>query len=684
MILTEQHDDVRVLAIDSPPVNALGAANRLALKRAIEDAAHDPAVEAIVIRGAGRLFSGGADIKEFTSPPIDPSLPDLIDAIEASAKPVVAALHGTAFGGGLELPLGCHYRLAAPSAKLGLPEVKLGLLPGAGGTQRLPRVIGVAASLATIVGGEPIGADRAFEFGLVDRIVGEDRLTEDAVAFAREVAIPNGPRRTGDRDVSPEPEAIDSFVAANATKLRGLEAPAACIEAIRAATTLPFRAGLAHEVALFMRLAAGRQSKAMRHLFFAERAAARIDGLPPGLEPLPIRTVGVVGAGTMGGGIAMNFLSAGIDTVLIENDRAALDRGLATIAGNYGRSVASGRLTAAQGDDAMARLSPTLDLGEVASCDLVIEAVFEDIDVKIDLFRRLDAAAGPDAILASNTSFLDIDRIAAATSRPERVLGLHFFSPANVMRLLEIVRGARTSPETVATAMAVSRRIGKVAVVAGVCHGFIGNRMLEPRQRQANRLILQGATPSEVDRVLLDFGMKMGPFQMADLAGLDLGWNAATSKGLTIRDLLCERGRRGQKSGAGFYDYADGRREPSAEVERIIRDVAAGQGIRPRAIEADEIRERLLYPMVNEAAMILDEGIAQRASDIDVVWVQGYGWPAAPGGPLFWADDIGLARVVAGLEAHRSSLGPNFAVAGLLATKAAEASGFYAPAAAPQ
>ena len=683
MIHTEQHHDVRVLVIDSPPVNALGAANRRALQQALDAAARDPATAAIVIRGAGRLFSGGADIKEFNSPPVDPSLPDLIDAVEACGKPVVAALHGTAFGGGLELPLGCHYRLAAPSAKLGLPEVKLGLLPGAGGTQRLPRVIGVAASLVAIVGGDPIPADRAQALGLVDRIVREDHLTDDAVAFAREIAIPNGSRRTADRAVASDPDAIDSFVAANAARLRGLEAPAACIEAIRAATTLPFREGLAHEVALFMRLAVGRQSQAMRHLFFAERAAARIDGLPPGLEPLPVRTVGIVGAGTMGSGIATGVLQAGFDTVLVERDRAALDRGVALIARNTERSVAAGRLTAFTADEAMARLAPTLDFAAIADCDLVIEAVFEDLDAKIDVFRRLDATARPDAILASNTSFLDIDRIAAATSRPDRVLGLHFFSPANIMRLLEIVRGARTSPGTLATALALSRRLGKIAVVAGNCHGFIGNRMLEPRQREATRLLLEGATPSEVDGALLEFGMKMGPFEMADLAGLDLGWSAATSTGATIRDLLCERGRRGRKTGAGFYDYADGRRTPSPEVERTIRDVAGGQGIRPRTIEADEIRERLLYPMINEAALILQDGIAQRASDVDVVWVHGYGWPAITGGPLFWADGVGLDRIVAGLEAHRSRPGPEVAVAGLLAAKAADRTGFYTPTARP-
>ena len=672
MIATERHGTVFVIVIENPPVNAFGAAVRQGLEDALDEARRDDAVEAIVLRGAGRLFSGGADITEFTKPPVEPFLPEMLDRIEAGAKPVVAAVHGTCFGGGLELALGCHYRVAAPSARLGLPEVKIGLLPGAGGTQRLPRLVGVPAALAMIVSGDPVTAEQAQASGLVDRIVPEDRLTEDAVAFAREVAVPGGPRRTCDRTVDASADMFETFVAGQGGKLRGRDAPAACIDAVRAATELPFRDGLARERDLFVGLARGRQSMALRHVFFSERAAAKIDGLPAGVEPLPVGTVGVIGAGTMGGGIAMNFLSAGIPVTMVEREAAPLERGVATIRKNYERTAQRGRLTAAGVEAAMGKLSPSLRFEDLAECDLVIEAVFESMEIKKDVFRRLDALARDGAILASNTSYLDIDEIAAVTGRPGHVLGMHFFSPANVMRLLEIVRGARTAPDVLATAMAVSRRVGKVAVVAGVCHGFIGNRMLEPRQRQANALLMEGATPAEIDRALVEFGMPMGPFQMADLAGLDIGWDAATSSGATIRDVICEAGRRGQKNGRGFYDYDANRvATPSAEVEATIREFAARQGHQPRPIGGDEIRERLLYTMVNEAAKILEEGIAQRASDIDVVWVNGYGWPATTGGPLFWADGVGLQAIVDGLASYGDRLGEDATISDLLARKAA-------------
>ena len=672
MITTQQHDTVRLIVIENPPVNAFNAAIRQGIEDAIDAAARDADVEAIVIRGAGRLFSGGADITEFTKPPVEPSLPDMLDRIEAGSKPVVAALHGTCFGGGLELALACHYRVAAPSARLGLPEVKIGLLPGAGGTQRLPRLVGVPEALAMIVSGDPVTADKALAIGLVDRLVGEDRLAEDAVAFAREIAIARGPSRTSERSVDASPAILETFLAGQGAKLRGRDAPAACIEAV-GASALSFREGLARERALFVQLAGGRQSMALRHVFFAERAASKIEGLPAGIEPIAIRRVGIIGAGTMGGGIAMNFLSAGIEVTLVERERAPLDRGVATIRKNYERTAQRGRLTTGQVEAAMSQLSPSLDFEALAGCDLVIEAVFENMDIKKDVFRRLDGIVHHGAILASNTSYLDIDEIASVTQRPEQVLGLHFFSPANVMRLLEIVRGAGTSPVVLATAMSLARRIGKVAVVAGVCHGFIGNRMLEPRQRQANALIMEGATPSEIDQVMLEFGMPMGPFQMADLAGLDIGWDPATSSGATIRELLCEQGRRGQKTGRGFYDYdANRNRTPSADVEALIRDFAVRQGATRRIVGPDEIRERLLYTMVNEAAKILEEGMAQRASDIDVVWVNGYGWPPVTGGPLFWADGIGLDTIVAGLETHRDRLGPDAEISGLLTSKAAD------------
>ena len=673
MIRTERHGAVSVIVIDNPPVNAFGAAIRRGIEDALDAARADEAVAAIVLRGAGRLFSGGADITEFTKPPVEPFLPDMLDRIEATAKPVIAAMHGTCFGGGLEMALSCHYRVAAPSARLGLPEVKIGLLPGAGGTQRLPRIVGVTEALASIVSGDPVDAARALATGLVDRVVREDSLTEDAVDFAREVAIPEGPRRTRDRAVEAAPETFETFLAAQGGKLRGRDAPAACVEAIRASTAMPFADGLARERALFIELAGGRQSMALRHIFFAERAAAKIGGVSAETATIAVRKVGVVGAGTMGGGIAMNFLSAGLPVTLVERETAALDRGVATIRKNYERTAKRGRLTAEQVETAMSQLSPSLDLAALAECDLVIEAVYENMDLKKDVFRRLDGIVKQGAILASNTSYLDVDEIAAVTERPGHVLGMHFFSPANVMRLLEIVRGAGTEPAVLATAMSLSRKVGKVAVVAGVCHGFIGNRMLEARQRQANRLILEGAAPAEVDQALLDLGMPMGPFQMADLAGLDIGWDAAASSGADVREILCEAGRRGQKNGRGFYDYdADRNRTPSAEVVAAIRDFAKRQKIEQRTIGADEMRERLLYPMVNEAAKILEEGIAQRASDIDLVWVHGYGWPPVTGGPLFWADGIGLAAIVAGLQAHRARLGADAEVSSLLARKAAE------------
>ncbi len=670
MISTERRGDVLVVTIDNPPVNALATAVRRALGDAVAAAGNDAGIVATVIRGAGRLFSGGADITEFGRPGGEPGLPELCDAVEASAKPVVAALHGTCFGGGLELPLSCHGRVAAASARLGLPEVKLGLLPGAGGTQRLPRLVGVAGALDMIVSGDPIGAAAALEAGLVDRVVPEADLLDAAVVFAREAAAAGIPRRTGGLAAEGGAAAVDGFTAAKGGALKGRDAPAACIRAVRGAFELPLAEGLAQERSLFVALLGGAQSKALRHAFFAERAANKIENLPADAKPLAVGRVGIVGAGTMGGGIAMNFLTAGIPVTMVERERAPLDRGVALIRSNYERSAKRGRFTAEEVEAAMGRLTPVLELDALADCDLVIEAAFELMDVKKEIFGRLDRICRPGAILASNTSYLDIDEIAGATSRPGSVLGMHFFSPANVMRLLEVVRGAATEPAVLATAMAVAKRLGKVAVVSGVCHGFIGNRMLNPRQAQANALILEGAAPEDVDRVMLEFGMPMGPFQMADLAGLDLGWTAETSKGETVRDILCERGRCGQKTGKGFYDYdADRKRTPSDEVKAIVAAVAARQGVARREVGDDEIRERLLYSMVDEGARILDEGIAQRASDIDVVWIAGYGWPATTGGPMFWAESLGHGTVAAGLARHRDRLGaagepsPRFAAA---------------------
>jgi 3-hydroxyacyl-CoA dehydrogenase len=673
-VTASREGNVLVVVADNPPVNALGVAVRQGLADAIRSAEADPDIAAVVIRCAGRTFFAGADITEFGKPPLDPSLPEVVSAIEACTKPVVAAIHGTALGGGLEVALGCHYRIAVASAKLGLPEVKLGILPGAGGTQRLPRLIGPQAALDMIVSGDPIPAAKAAGLGLVDAIVDGD-LGEAALRFARDAAskpLPAPTGQRGDKIAGTPADLFTQYREANARKFKGYTAPDACLKAVEAATTLPLAEGLALERSLFRELVSGPQSRALRHVFFAERAASKIDGLPAGTEALPVTRVGIIGAGTMGGGIAMNFLSAGIPVRLTERDQAPLERGVATIRRNYEATAAKGRLTAEALETAMGLLVPTLDLEDLADCDLIIEAVFELMEIKLEVFAKLDRIAAPHAILATNTSYLDVDKIAAATSRPEQVLGLHFFSPANVMKLLEVVRGAKTAPAVLATAMALARKIGKVAVVSGVCHGFIGNRMLAVRQAQAAALLLEGARPQQIDKVLTDFGFPMGPFQMSDLAGLDIGWDPAKSSSATVREVLCERGRLGQKSGKGFYDYDDKRRpSPSPEVDAVIAEFAARSGQAPREIGDEEIRERLLYPMIDEGARILEEGIAQRASDIDVVWLNGYGWPAWTGGPMFWADEVGLGTVVAGLERHSDRLGDR-GVSQLLRDKAAK------------
>ncbi|GAA4050767.1 3-hydroxyacyl-CoA dehydrogenase NAD-binding domain-containing protein [Parerythrobacter jejuensis] len=655
-IRTERHDDVLVIISDNPPVNALGQAVRQGLKDGIAEAMSDDAIEAVVIRCDGRTFFAGADITEFGKPPVGPNLPETLDAMEAGDKPVVAAIHGTALGGGCEVALACHYRVAVPSAKMGLPEVKLGLIPGAAGTQRLPRVVGVEAALPMVVQGNPIPAAKAEAIGLVDRLVGEDSLEADAIAFAREQIgkpVKRSSEGTAHEDGVRNPAIFDEFRAKNARRIRGFDAPEAGIQAVKAATELPYAEGVKKERALFTDLMTGTQSAAMRHYFFAERAANKIDGINPKMPLIDIKKVGVIGAGTMGGGIAMNFLSAGIPVTILEMKQEALDRGTGVMRKNYERTAKRGRMKPEQVEQAMGLLTPTLDYADLADCDLVIEAVYESMDVKKDVFGKLDEVVKEGAILASNTSYLNVDEIAQATKRPGSVLGLHFFSPANVMKLLEIVRGAETADDVLITSMKLAKKIGKVAVVAGVCDGFIGNRMLSPRQKQANELIMEGAKYWEVDDVLLEFGFPMGPFQMADLAGIDIGWHRDPSKVETIREALCAAERFGQKNGKGFYDYDEARqRTPSDDVQAIISDFAQKEGTEQRQISKDEIRERLLYPMVNEGAMILDEGMAQRASDIDVVWINGYGWPIFTGGPMFWADTVGLDTIVAGLEAH--------------------------------
>ncbi|MBA2921127.1 3-hydroxyacyl-CoA dehydrogenase [Sphingomonas sp. MAH-20] len=663
-ITTEVRDGILIVTSNNPPVNALGAAVRQGLAAAIDQLEGDDELKAAVIRCEGRTFFAGADITEFGKPPVEPMLPAVVDKIEASRKPVVGAIHGTALGGGLEVALGCHYRVAVPSAKLGVPEVKLGLLPGAGGTQRLPRVAGIEAAAEMCATGTPLGAKKAAEVGLVDKIAGEESLLDDALGFAKGV-VGTEPRRSREMPVHGDPAFIQKFATDNAKKFRGFDAPAANLRCVQAAVELPFDQGIAFERQEFMKLMFGTQSAAQRHIFFAERQAAKIDGIPEDIQLRPNKKVGVIGAGTMGGGISMNFLQAGIPVTIVEAAQENLDRGTATIRKNYDASAAKGRFKPEQVEAFMGALTPTLDLEALADCDLIIEAIFENMDVKKEMFARLDKVAKPGAILASNTSYLDINEIAAVTGRPQDVLGMHFFSPANVMKLLEVVRGDKTAPDVLATVMALSKKIGKVAVIAGVCDGFIGNRMLKPRQVEAMKLLMEGATPAQIDKVHVDFGMPMGPFQMSDLAGVDIGWHRDPNRVENVRDALCAKGRWGQKTGKGFYDYDEKRRpSPSAEVQAILDEFAAKSGTAKREISDEEIVERTLYPMVNEGALILEEGIAQRASDIDVVWIYGYGWPVYRGGPMFWADTEGNDKIVAGLEKH------GFKVAKLLKEKA--------------
>jgi 3-hydroxyacyl-CoA dehydrogenase len=674
-ISTRKHGDVLIVLSNNPPVNALGAAVRKGLVEAIEQAEADDSVKAVVIACEGQTFFAGADVSEFGTPKAfeQPVLPQVVDRIEACTKPVVAAIHGTALGGGLEVALSCHYRVAVPSAKLGTPEVKLGLLPGAGGTQRLPRVAGVRKALEMCATGNPIGAKDAFDCGLVDRLI-EGELIPHAVAYAEEVRdvrpLPKSSERQ-DKLNECNPETFETFLKENGRKFRGFEAPLKNVEAVKIACEKPYAEGVLDERRMFMELMNGTQSKAQQYFFFAERKAAKIEGLAEDVRPREVRKVGVIGAGTMGGGISMNFLSAGIPVTIVEMNQEALDRGTGVMRKNYEATASKGRMTAEQVEKAMGYLQPTLDFAALADCDLIIEAVYENMDVKKEIFGRLDKIAKPGAILASNTSYLNINEIAASISRPGDVVGMHFFSPANVMKLLEVVRGDKTAPDVLLTAMGIGKKIKKVAVVAGVCHGFIGNRMLMPRQVEATKLLLEGATPEQVDRVHVEFGMPMGPFQMADLAGVDIGWHRDPNRIENIRDALCAIDRWGQKKGAGFYDYDEKRRpSPSPVVQQIIEDFAKKQGVERREISDQEIVERTLYTMVNEGAKILEEGIAQRASDIDVVWVYGYGWPVYRGGPMFWADTEGAGKIVEGLKRQEERMGSDFSFSKLLLDKA--------------
>ena len=649
-------DGVAVIRIDNPPVNALSAGVRTGLSEAVKRADADEAVQAILIICSGRTYIAGADIREFGKPPTGVPLIDVHEVMEAVSKPLVSAIHGTALGGGLETALCCHYRVAVSSAKFGLPEVKLGLLPGAGGTQRLPRIVGFEKALTMMVSGEPVGADFALEAGLIDEVV--DDLLDGGLAFARKVVSEDLPlvkvRDLNEKiaEARKDPDLFDRFRKSIARKTRGFEAPEAIVRCVEDALSKPFDTAVESERERFLGLMNGEQSEAQRYYFFAERQAGKVPDIPKETETIPIHKVGVVGAGTMGGGIAMSFLNQGISVTIVETSQEALDRGLGVVKKNYARSVQGGRINEDDVEQRLGRLTPTLSLEELADCDLVIEAAYEHLDLKKQIFTRLDAIARDTAILASNTSALDLNEIASVTSRPERVIGMHFFSPANVMRLLEVVRGTKTSREVLATVMALSKRIKKVAVVSGVCHGFIGNRMLFQEFAQADKLILEGPLPWDVDRVIYEFGFPIGPFAMCDLAGLDIGWDPKTSRGETVRDRLCELGRRGQKTSAGYYNYDPTTRAPTPEpaVENLIREFSDKSGARRRDSSDEEILERCIYPMINEGAKILGEGISSRPSDIDVVWVNGYGWPVYRGGPMFYADSVGLDKVLARLQ----------------------------------
>ncbi len=608
-------------------------------------------MSAIVIVCAGRTFIAGADITEFGKPPVAPGLHGVLDLIESSSKPVVAAVHGTALGGGLEVTLACHYRIGVKDARFGLPEVKLGLLPGAGGTQRLPRVVGVEKGLSMMVSGDPIRADEALKAGLIDEIA-EGDLTAAGVAFAEKVLNERRPlKKIRDLDdklaaVRGKPEVFATFRKSVARQTRGFRAPENIIKAVEAAVSLPFPEGIKRERELFAELMASPESKAQRYFFFAEREAAKIPDVPADTPARDVKKAAVIGAGTMGGGIAMNFANAGIPVTVVEMNQENLDRGLGIVRKNYEATASRGRLTTADVEKRMGLITGTTDWNAVGDADMIIEAVFEEMPIKKEVFAKLDGLAKPDAVLATNTSTLDVDEIASATKRPESVIGTHFFSPANVMRLLENVRGKKSSKTTIATAMSIGRRIAKVPVLVGVCHGFVGNRMLHQRGEQAAKLILEGALPHQVDKVLTDFGFPMGPFAMGDMAGLDVGWRIRKGLGVKspVADRICELGRFGQKTGSGYFKYEKGDRTPipDPDVEKIIVDVATEQGITRRHVTDEEILQRLLYPMVNEGAKILDEKIAIRASDIDVIWVYGYGWPVYRGGPMFWADQIGV------------------------------------------
>ena len=663
----EKDSNISIITLDSPPVNALSAPVREGLHKGVTEARNDKETEAIVIICKGRTFIAGADISEFGKEPKGPSLFEVQEFIENSNKPVIAAIHGTALGGGLEVALTCHYRIAVPSARCGLPEVNLGLLPGAGGTQRLPRVVGVEKALQMVTSGQHVPASQCLEIGLVDELSDEDKLLEDSISFAKKIVSEKRPL-VKISEMNEKVEAakgnenlFKDFRASIARRARGFLAPEYNIQCIEAAVNKSFKDGIKVERKLFMELVTGNQSAAQRYAFFAQRQVAKIPDIESDVEIKPYKSIGVIGAGTMGGGISMNFANVGIPVTIVEQNQERLDKGLSIIRKNYENTANKGRISVEDVEKRTSLIVGSTSIEDLSECDLIIEAVFENMDLKKEIFRTLDKIMKDGAILATNTSALDVNEIAAETKRPEDVIGLHFFSPANVMRLLEIVRGEKTSKSVVATSMQMAKSIGKIAAVVGVCPGFVGNRILAQRQREANKLILEGAMPWDVDDVLFEFGFPMGPFAMSDLAGLDIGWDKDLSKGDTLRDRLCEAGRLGQKTGKGFYIYDEDRnKSPDQEVEELIKEFSDNHQIKRRPIEKEEILERCLYPMINEGFKILEEGMAIRASDIDIVWINGYGWPIYQGGPMFYGNLIGYDKILKWLKDMEKSHGQEF------------------------
>ena len=661
------NDNVAILTLNSPPVNALSANVREGLDKGIKEAIANSNVDAIVLICDGRTFIAGADISEFGKEPKGPSLFEVQEELENSPKPIIAAIHGTALGGGLEVALTCHYRIAVPSAKCGLPEVSLGLLPGAGGTQRLPRLVGVEQALKMVTSGIHLSADKCLKSGLIDKLATENHLLEDSISFAKEIVSENKPLKKV-RDIDEKVTAargndqlFNDFRNSISRKTRGFLAPEYNIQCIEAAVNKPFDEGIKVERDLFLKLVTGNQSAAQRYFFFSQRQVAKIPDIPKETEKLPIKDVGIIGAGTMGGGIAMNFANAGIPVTIIEQSQEILDKGIGIIRKNYENTASKGRISIDDVEKRMNLISGDVSINSLSEKDLIIEAVFENMDLKKEIFSKLNNIAKKGAILATNTSGLDINEIASTTDSPENVIGLHFFSPANVMKLLEIVRGEKTSNEVIATSMTMAKSIGKVAALVGVCPGFVGNRILAQRQREANKLILEGALPWDIDDALFEFGFPMGPFAMSDLAGLDIGWNKENSRGETIREKLCENDRFGQKSGKGFYIYDENRKKsPDPEVEELIIGFAQEKQIKRRSISKEEIIERCLYPMINEGFKILEEGMAIRASDIDIIWINGYGWPVYEGGPMFYGNLIGFEKILEWLKKMEEEYGNDF------------------------